>query len=173
MSKRGQTGERGSVSSFLRVRLIFALVVALAIAAAGGCASLSTDKPDPLAARIDFMKRAAEADRHVWEEMKTDAEHRANSDPLESRLQLGFLLTSPSQGEPNTEAGEKILGGVLESETALDPRLRDLIQVRLKEVETRRVLSGQLRDVKGKIQELLSIESSMEQRKSQTETRRR
>lgn len=164
------------MSSYPRARpmgaLVFALAAALAFAAVGGCVSLSTDKPDPLAAHIDFMKRAAEADRHVWEEMKTHAEHRVNSDPLESRLQLGFLLTSPGQNESNTEAGEKVLRGVLESEPAMDPRLRALIQIRLQEAEARRVLSGQLRDVKGKIQELLSIESSMEQKKRQSETRR-
>jgi len=164
------------VSSYRRVRLkggvIFAFAAALAIAALGGCASLRTDKPDSLAAHITFMKRAAEADRHIWEEMKTDAEHRANSDPLESRLQLGLLLTSPSQGETNTEAGEKVLRDLLESEPAMDPRLRDLIEIRLQEAEARRILGGQLKDVKGKIQELLSIESSMEQKKTQSETRR-
>lgn len=160
------------MSSYHRTRFLRALAAAaLAAAAISGCTTLNIAERDSLAAHIDYMRRAAEADQHVWQEMKTDAEQRANSDPSESRLQLGFLLTSPSQSLSNTEAGEKMLREAIESEPGMDPRLQDLIQVRLQETEARRVLTGQLRDVKSKIDELLSIESSMEQKKSKSDIR--
>ena len=146
--------------------------VALALVVMSGCANLDTARPDPLKNQIAYMKRAAMADRQVRTQMRSDADRRADQDPFESKLRLGLLLSSPNEDRENTKAGDQILREILEHRSGLDPRLRDLIEVRLQEAEARLALQQELDDVKGKIDKLLSIESSTSQKKSDSGMRR-
>ena len=120
---------------------------------------------------IEFMKRASEANPRTWATMKGEAEKRLNGEPLKAKLQLGFLLTSPNEVKTNVAEGRRVLREVLDGEPTLDPRLRDLVEIRLIEAEKRATLHKELEEVNGKIDELLSIESSMEEQKGKPEAR--
>lgn len=120
---------------------------------------------------IDYMKRATEANPRTWAAMKGEVEKRMNGDPLKAKLQLGFLLTSPNEVKANVAEGRRVLQEVLDSEPTLDPRLRDLVEIRLIEAGKRAALHKELEEVNGKIDELLSIESSMEEQKGKPEAR--
>lgn len=127
----------------------------------------------PVEPYIEFMKRAASVDDQNRQSMLTEIDRRAAESPLEARLQKGFLLTSPSETEAGTREGEKILREVLAGNSDLHPRLQDLVEVRLHEVEVRQALRVELSESKGTIRELLSIESSMEKKKTESQSRSR
>lgn len=155
---------RSFVSSYPKRKAGFgirtAVVVLLGTVTAGGCATLNQPAKDPLKGQIEYMRRAAQADPRTREQMKTEADRTARDAPLKSRLELGFLLTSPDENQTHTQAGEKILREILTGDPGLDPRLRDLIEIRLQDAESRRALQEELVNVKSKINQLLSIESS-------------
>ncbi len=127
----------------------------------------------PVEPYIEFMKRAASVDGQNRQSMLTEIDRRASESPLEARLQKGLLLTSPSETEAATREGEKILREVLAGNSELHPLVRDLVEVRLHEVEVRQALRVELGESKGTIRELLSIESSMEKKKTESQSRSR
>lgn len=127
---------------------------------------------DSVERHVEYMNRAAEADQAAWEAMKAEADREAKDAPVTSRIHIGFLLTSPGTSSSNMEAGARMLRSVIEEEQVNTP-VRNLIEVRLTEVEARRVLMVELGDVKGKIEELMSIESLVEQEQGQSRTRSR
>lgn len=127
----------------------------------------------PVEPYIALMKRAASVDGQNRQSMLTEIDRRAAESPLEARLKKGFLLTSPSESEAGTREGEKILREVLAGHSDLHPLLRDLVEVRLHEVEVRQALRVELSESKGTIRELLSIESSMEKKKTESQSRSR
>lgn len=128
---------------------------------------------DPLLDYVAYMSQAVEAGAQGRDAMKLDAERRMRSSPLTARVQIGFLLTSPGESLPRIQEGTTMLEDVLASETGLDAGVRQLIEMRLAEVEARRSLRVELEDIKGKIEELMSIESSMEEERSKSEQRPR
>jgi len=127
----------------------------------------------PVAKHVAFMKQAATADGRERLRLLTEIDRRSADSPLASRLQLGFLLTSPGETQSDTAKGEEILRGVLAGHSELHPSLKSLIELRLQEVEVRQALRVQLGEANGKIDDLLSIESSMEQQKTESQTRSR
>ncbi|MGA8259674.1 MAG: hypothetical protein WB783_05615 [Arenicellales bacterium] len=149
-----------------------AAAVVLAMFMLNGCANMKTVAHDPLEDQISYMKRAAMADPQVRTQMKAAADRHADQDPFDSKLRIGFLLSSPNEDPEDTVAGEQILRDILEHRKGLDPRLRDLIEVRLQEAEARQALRQQLDEVNSKIDKLLSIESSTGQKKSGSGARR-
>lgn len=122
---------------------------------------------------VEFMKQAAETDGRTREQMRIEIYRRSENAPLTSRLQLGFLLTSPTETEQHAREGERILREILAGESGLHERVRDLIELRLQEVEVRQALRVELGVVKGKIADLLSIESTMEQKQGESRSRTR
>lgn len=122
---------------------------------------------------IEFMKQAAETDGQTREEMRREIYRRSEDAPLVSRLQLGFLLTSPMETEQHAREGERILREILAGESGLHERVRDLIELRLQEVGVRQALRVELEEAKGKIADLLSIESSMEEEQGESPSRSR
>lgn len=134
----------------------------------------STAGESPAAAYITFMQRAADATggedrRRIIEEI--DGAYEVS--PLRARLQRGFLLTSPSESLANAREGETILRRALAAGSELHPDVRGLVELRLREVEARQLLQVKLDQAEGKIEELLNIESSMEQKKTESQSRTR
>lgn len=66
-----------------------------------------------------------------------------------------------------------MLREILARHSDLHSGLRDLIELRLREVEVRQALRVELGEAKGTIQGLLSIESSMERKKTESQSRSR
>lgn len=133
-----------------------------------------TDAADSRVERfVVFMKQAAAAGGAERQRMLTDLDRRSVESPVTARLQRGFLLTSPSETMANTREGEKILRETLAGSSDLDPALRDLIELRLHEVGVRQALRVELGEAKGTIKDLLSIESSMEQKRTESQDRTR
>lgn len=130
-------------------------------------------KQSPTDRYIEFMKQAAETDGQTREEMRREIYRRSENAPLVSRLQLGFLLTSPMETEQHAREGERILREILAGESGLHERVRDLIELRLQEVAVRQALRVELGEAKGKIADLLSIESSMEEKQGESPSRSR
>lgn len=130
-------------------------------------------KQSPTDGYIEFMKQAAETDGQTREEMRREIYRRSENAPLVSRLQLGFLLTSPMETEQHAREGERILREILAGESGLHERVRDLIELRLQEVAVRQALRVELGEAKGKIADLLSIESSMEEKQGESRSRSR
>lgn len=130
-------------------------------------------KQSPADRYIEFMKQAAETDGQTREEMRREIYRRSEDAPLVSRLQLGFLLTSPMETEQHAREGERILREILAGESGLHERVRDLIELRLQEVAVRQALRVELGEAKGKIADLLSIESSMEEKQGESPSRSR
>lgn len=123
---------------------------------------------------IEYMKRAAAAGGQERQRMLTEIDRQSREGSLlTARVQLGFLLTSPSETIANTREGENLLREILAGHSDLHPALRDLIELRLQEVEVRQALRVELGEAKGKITDLLSIESSMEQKRTESQTRTR
>lgn len=127
----------------------------------------------PVDGYLEFMKRAAALDGEGRQRMMTELDRRAAESPLTGRLQKGLLLTSPSEAESGTRQGEKMLREILARHSDLHPGLCDLIELRLREVEVRQALRVELGEAKGTIQDLLSIESSMEKKKTESQSRSR
>lgn len=166
-------------------------VVVLVAGLACGCAALNPETggvppagaagednpPDsvesPVDQHIKFMKRAAAAGGQDRLRMITELNRYSEESPLAARLQLGFLLTSPTESSANTREGERLLRETLAGHSDLHPALKDLIELRLQEVEVRQALRVELGEAKGKIADLLSIESSMEQKKNESQSRSR
>lgn len=160
----------------------------LIVALACGCTSLGTGpRPgaptvagdpsnaaeSPVETHIAFMKQAAVSVGPDRQRMLTDLDRRNADSPVTTRLHRGFLLTSPSETLANTAEGEKILREILAGHSDLDPALRDLVELRLHEVEVRQALRVELGEAKETVKELLSIESSMEQRRTESQGRTR
>lgn len=122
---------------------------------------------------IEFMRQAAVSGDEDRQRMLTDLDRRYADSPVTARLHRGFLLTSPLETAANTAEGEKILREILAGHSDLDPALRDLVELRLHEVEVRQALRVELGEVRGTVKELLSIESSMEQRRTESQDRTR
>lgn len=102
--------------------------------------------------------------------MKKEAEQQRENGSLTAQLRIGFLLTSPGADESSIQAGEQILREVLATHTDLMPRVKDLVELRLAEVEARQSIRTDLRDAEGKIEALMSIERSMEERENQDQS---
>ena len=154
-------GVQSSVSSYRKPDLVVRSVAAVLLAAmASGCATLNPPAKDPLEGQIDYIRRAAQADPGTRKQMETEADRVAKENPLGSKLELGFLLSSPDESRAHIQTGEAILRDILDGEPGLDPRLRGLIEVRLQEAESRQALQEELDNVRKKIKQLLSIESS-------------
>lgn len=137
-----------------------------------GCAQLNSiprePVEEPLESHIEYMKRAAEADNKTWQAMKAQTGEQGAEAPVTERLQLGFLLTSPNAEESSVETGKKLLETALREQPDVDPALRNLVELRLREVAAREALQARIKDVEKKIEELMSIESSMEKQKEQS-----
>lgn len=149
------------------------LMCVAAIAIAGGCVGTGPVTSEPMVDYVEYMNRAAQGGPLVRQEMKREAERLSEQQPLHHQLRIGFLLTSPGEDQANTQAGEQMLREALARRTGLTPALTDLVELRLAEVEARQSIHMELRDVEGKIEELMSIESSMEKKKSESQTRPR
>lgn len=130
-------------------------------------------KESPVESHIGFMKRAASAHGESRRRMASEIDRTLESSPMAARLQRGFLLTSPTESAANAREGERILREMLAGRSDLHPAVRDLIELRLQEVEVRQALRVELAEAKGKIEDLLSIESSMEQQKTESQDRTR
>lgn len=126
-----------------------------------------------LADHVEYMNRAARADDQVRSQMKQEAERQAAQEPLAGTLRAAFVLTSPGEGEGDTQTGEQMLREMLARHPDLEPSLKSLVELRLAEIEARQAIRTELRDVEAKIDELLSIDSDMEKKKSQEQTRPR
>lgn len=150
-------------------RYIIGMLLATSVS---GCAHIVSNEQRSLDSHVEFMKRAGEADRQTWMEMKQEAEKLANGNRVHARLKLGMLLTTPGSNEADVQAGAGILVDLLENAVRLNPYLRDLIHVRLQELNARRRLEEELRGAEGKIDDLLSIEKKMEADKENAETKR-
>lgn len=133
-------------------------------------ASTAVVEESPVVRYLAFMKRAASADGQDRQRIIAEIDQRFEDAPLTARLQMGFLLTSPAETASNASEGETILREILAGSSKLDPAVRDLIELRLREVEVRQALRLELGDAKGKIEDLLSIESIMEEQKSKSES---
>lgn len=161
----------------------------MVVSLACGCANLNTQAGDNaqdgaesppaeeeslVERHIEFMKRAAAAGGQERQRMLTEIDrHSSQVSPLTAQVRLGFLLTSPSETIANTREGESMLREILAGHSDLHPALRDLIELRLQEVEVRHALRVELGEAKRKITDLLSIESIMEQKKTESQTRTR
>lgn len=130
-------------------------------------------EPSPVDGYIEFMKQAAVTDGQTRQQMRREIYRRSEEAPLTSRLQLGLLLTSPMETEQHAREGERILREILAGESGLHERVRDLIELRLQEVAVRQALRVELGEAKGKIEDLLSIESSMEEKQGEPRSRSR
>jgi hypothetical protein len=141
----------------------------------GGCAIVpGASPPDSLQSHVEYMSRAAVVDPGTRERMIRELESQPDQQSTTSgRLRIGFLLTSPGESEANIQAGEQVLRKVLAGESGLSPEVKALVELRLAEVEAREVLHADVRDLEGKIDDLMSIESSMEKKKSKSQTRPR
>ena len=169
--KKARTSEfRFRVSTVTRSALMS--LVILAASMIPGCAHLSSAAreavEESLESHIEYMKRAAEADDKTWKAMKAQAGEQGTETPVTERLQLGFLLTSPNAEESSVQTGKKMLEATLREQPDVDPALRNLVELRLREVEAREALQVRIKDVERKIEELMSIESSIEKQKKQT-----
>lgn len=133
-------------------------------------ASPPVEEESPVARYLAFMKRAASADGQDRQRIIAEIDQHFEDAPLTARLQMGLLLTSPAETVSNAREGERLLKEILAGSSKLDPALRDLIELRLREVEVRQALRLELGDAKGKIEDLLSIESTMEEQKSKSES---
>lgn len=130
-------------------------------------------EPSPVDGYVEFMKQAAATDGQTRQQMRREIYRRSEEAPLDSRLQLGLLLTSPMETEQHAREGERILREILAGESGLHERVRDLIELRLQEVAVRQALRVELGEAKGKIADLLSIESSMEEKQGESRSRSR
>lgn len=127
--------------------------------------------PAPVEEYVAYAKRAAQVDGQTWNSMKARAEQEAGQTPMEARIRLGILLTSPGQPPGNLEEGKRILADVLATEAGLDRGVVNLIEIRLADAKVRGSLYMKIDDLQGKIDELLSIESSMEEERRRSEGR--
>lgn len=141
--------------------------------AATGAGDPSSAAESPVKRHIEFMRQAAVSGDEGRQRMLADLDRRYADSPVTARLHRGFLLTSPLETAANTAEGEKILREILAAHSDLDPALRDLVELRLHEVEVRQALRVELGEVRGTVKELLSIESSMEQRRTESQDRTR
>lgn len=147
---------------------------AVALTLAGGCAVFpDASSPGSLRSHVEYMNRAAGVDSATRERMIRELESQPGQQSVTSRLKIGFLLTSPGENQANTQAGEQVLREVLAQGGDLPPTVTTLVELRLSEVEARQVLFTEVRDLEGKIDDLMSIESSMEKKKSKSQTRPR
>lgn len=187
-----KAGEHGSVSRYRRnslpIRAVVGVMVFTSMVLVPGCAGLETggrgDEPpvpeerpaakaSPVEEYLAFMKRASTARGPDRQRIFDELDQRGEESPLSARLQRGFLLTSPTETRSRTAEGENILREILAGHADLHPAVRDLVEVRLQEVEVRQALRVELGEAKGKIEDLLNIESSMEQKKSESESESR
>lgn len=123
---------------------------------------------------VEYMNRVARADAASRLTMKQEAEREMNTNASgDGRLKLGFLLTSPGEDEANVQAGEQILRKTLAAHDRLATGVKNLVELRLAEIEERQALRSELRGVESKIQDLLSIDSSLEKKKTREQTRPR
>jgi hypothetical protein len=155
-----------------------ACAVALAAILTVGCTTWppASEQSDPaatdesVARHLEFMKLAAEADDEARKRMKRDIVRRSRGATVTTRLRLGFLLTSP-QETADARVGERMLRELLSEGSGLTPDLKNLIELRLLELDARRALRVELAEAKGKIDDLLSIESEMETKKNESRGR--
>lgn len=160
------------LSNSIRGRLAQGMSIA-ALMLAGGCAGVNSMMPGTAVSHLEYMNRAASAGPEVREAMKQEAERQSEQQPLTTKLHIAFLLTSPGENESDTQAGKQMLKQVLAERTGLTPTLKALIELRLQEVEARQSLHAGLREAETKIEDLMSIESSMERKKSKSQPRPR
>lgn len=139
-----------------------------------GCAVFpGVSPPGSLRSHVEYMNRVASVDSSTRDRMIRELESPPGQQSMAGRLQIGFLLTSPGENEANTHAGEQVLRKVLAEESGLSSALIALVELRLTEVGARQALQASVRDLEGKIDDLMSIESSMEKKKSKSQTRPR
>jgi len=134
----------------------------LCVVLASGCAHVAMPNRATLSDHVEYMNRAARAEGPVRESMKRKAEKLADESPDRSKLRLGLLLTSPNADPSETREGVQMLESLLHNSPELTPGLKDLVELRLREVAARRRLQKEVRDVQTKIEKLMSIESDME-----------
>lgn len=156
------------------MKTLGAYIVGMLLAAlASGCTYIETTGQGSLGSHLEYMKQAGAADRETWQQMKRDGQEAAREDRVRSRLRTGMLLTAPGAGIEQLRAGSETLVEILENEPRLNPDLRNLIHIRLQEANARRRLRGEVRDAESKINDLMSIERTMEENQKDSESRRR
>lgn len=134
-----------------------------------GCAHVYSIGQGSLESHVEYMNRAAKADPQAWGRMKNEADRNLKVSPATAKLQLGLLLTTPNQVQANIDVGERILKEILDDSPTLSPQVRDLVELRLQEVAARRTLREELDSVNAKIDELMSIERSLENERRDSE----
>lgn len=126
-----------------------------------------------MVAYLEFMNRVAVANGDELQRIAAGLESQAGTPRPDTQLRRGLLLTTPAETLARTREGETMLREYLAAHSELDRGVRALVQLRLREAAARQVLRIELGEANGTIDELLSIESSMEKQKLETQGTRR
>ncbi len=118
-----------------------------------------------VAGPLHFMRRLNKLEASDWQELKRRLAQAYNSDPTpRHRLHYALVLSAPHATTTERNKAQDLLSAMLDKEITLSPSVRNLIQLRLAELENRQKWTARHQTLQSKVQQLQRQVKSLEHR---------